>query len=463
MINNIDQLLKSVKRIHFIGIGGSGMCPLAEILHAKGYQLSGSDNNESDTLDRIRKLGIPVFLGHKAENIGDAEMVIHTAAIMNDNEELIAVKERGLPLFERAVLLGAITKHYNSCIGVSGTHGKTTVTSMLTQIMIYAKTEPTAVIGGKLPLINANSIVGKSDIMICEACEFNDHFLELDPNYCVILNIDNDHMEYFKTMDNMISSYEKFAKMCDKKIFVNGDDLNSLKAVENISKDRIITFGMNSKSDYYPTEIGNNSNSKMSQEFVLNFKDAEISKIVINVPGKHNIINAIAAAAVAIELGADTQSVSSALGDFKGAGRRFEVLGESQGIVVADDYAHHPEELKVTLEAAMGMGYKNVWAVFQPFTYSRTAMLLDDFATALKISDKVVLSEIMGSREKNTYGIYSKDLAAKVPGSVWFKSFEEIADYVSCNAKSGDLVITLGCGDVYKAAKLILTKLNEMA
>ncbi len=458
-MQDIDTLLKEVKRIHFIGIGGSGMCPLAEILHSEGYALSGSDNNESDTLARIRALGIPVTMGQKAENIAGAEMVVYTAALLKDNPELVAAKESGIPTFERAKLFGAISRMYKNCIGICGTHGKTTVTSMTTQILLDADLDPSAVIGGKLPRIGANGRVGKSEHFVCEACEFVDTFLELSPAVSVILNIDEDHLDYFKTLDNLILSFRKFADMATDAVIYNGDDENTLKALAGVDGKTKITFGFQNTNDYSPANITDMRGAYYAFDVVC--KGETLGHIQLNVPGKHNILNALAAVAASMHAGASFADCKKGLESFGGAGRRFENLGEYKGITFVDDYAHHPAELRVTLEAAMRMGYNTVWAVFQPFTFSRTYMLMDDFAEVLKIPDRCVLTEIMGSREVNTYHVYTAQLAEKIPDSVWFNTFDEVADYVLKNAKSGDLVLTLGCGDIYKAAKIIIHELQE--
>ena len=458
-MENIDTLLKQVKRIHFIGIGGSGMCPLAEILHSEGYVLSGSDNNESDTLARIRALGIPVTMGQKAENIAGAEMVVYTAALLKDNPELVAAKESGIPTFERAKLFGAISRLYKNCIGICGTHGKTTVTSMTTQVMLEAKLDPSAVIGGKLPLIDANGRVGKSEHFVCEACEFVDTFLELSPAVAVILNIDEDHLDYFKTLDNLILSFHKFADMATDAVLYNGDDRNTLKAMNGITGKTLVTFGFQSANDYYPENISTVRGAFYG--FDVMHGGEKLGHIQLNVPGRHNILNALAAIAASMHAGADFAACKAGLEAFGGAGRRFEMLGEYAGITFADDYAHHPAELRVTLESAMKMDYNRVWAVFQPFTYSRTYMLMDDFAEVLQIPDRCVLTEIMGSRDINTYNVYTAQLAERIPNSVWFNTFDEVADYVLRNAEAGDLVLTLGCGDIYKAAKMMIKRLKK--
>jgi UDP-N-acetylmuramate--alanine ligase len=453
----LDELLKTKKRIHFIGIGGSGMCPLAEILHTWGYELSGSDNNEGDTLNRIKALGIPVTMGQKAGNIGDAEIVIHTAAILPDNPELVEAKKR-VPTFERRYLLGAISRMYKNCIGVCGTHGKTTTTSMLTQIMVMAGMDPSAVIGGKLPLINANGIAGKSENFVCEACEFKNTFLETSPAVAVLLNVDDDHLDFFKTMDNLIASFREYCEKASRAVIYNGDDENTLKAVKGIENKKMISFGFDEKNDYYAKDVV--MNERACAEFDVYNKGEKLGGIHLSIPGKHNALNALAAITAAIESGVSFGECVKPVESFGGAGRRFEVYGTFKGITVADDYAHHPTELEATLKTAVQMNYNSVWAVFQPFTFSRTYELMDDFARVLKIPQHVVMTEIMGSREINTYGVYTSQLAEKIPGSVWFNTFDEVVDYVIENAKEGDLVITLGCGDIYKAAKKMVEKLK---
>ncbi len=460
------SVLDEKKHIHFIGIGGSGMYPLAQILHSKGYFLSGSDNNETDTLAAVRAMGIPVFLGQRAENIKGADLIVHTAAIMSDNPELIAAKESGVPVLERSDLLAIITRQFGNTVCVSGTHGKTTTSSMITQILKKRGDDITAVIGGKLPLIHGSGIAGRSDVMVCEACEFMDHFLKLSSDVSVILNVDADHLDYFGTLENVISSFHKFAEQTSKAVIYNGSDENTVKVVRKLeNKCELISFGKGSECDYYPENIRHISGLETS--FDLMYRGERLEALTLHVPGEHNILNALAAAAASIYEGASAKDVKTGLSDFYGSQRRFEKYGEVGGVTVVDDYGHHPAEIAVTLKAAKELGYKRVWAVHQPFTFSRTAMLTDDFAASLSIADKVVLTSIMGSREKNTYGIHTKSLADKISGAVYFdeeehdRNFELCADYVAENAEGGDLVVTLGCGDVNKLARLILKRLEE--
>ncbi len=448
-----ESILHQKKRLHFVGIGGSGMFPIVQILHAQGFEITGSDNNEGDILAQERQMGIPVSLGHKAENVHGADLVIYSAAIFADNCELLEAKRLGIPTAERSEILGVLSRCFDNAICVSGTHGKTTTTSLITSMLLDGGRSPSAVIGGKLPKIGGYGCIGESGLFVCEACEFVDTFLHLSPDIAVILNIDNDHLDYFKTMENMIASFRKFASMATNCVIYNGDDANTCKAVEGLPN-RKITFGLAPKNDYYPQNIS--LHDGVSYQYDLYCKGQLACHMVLEVPGHHNLLNSLAAAAAAREAGLSFEEIAGTVGGFHGAKRRFEILGENNGVTIADDYAHHPTELEAVLQTAKKMSFHQVWAVFQPFTYSRTYTLMDDFARVLSIADHTVLTEIMGSREKNTWNVYAKDLAEKVPGCVWFPTFEEVAAYTMSHAQPGDLVITLGCGDVYKCARLML-------
>lgn len=450
------------------------MYPLAQILHTKGYYLTGSDNNETDTLQAVRDMGIPVMLGQRAENIEGADLIVHTAAIMADNPELIAAKASGVPVLERSDLLGIVTSWYDNAICVAGTHGKTTTTSMVTQILYTAGIDLSAFIGGKLKCIGGSGRCGSSDIMTCEACEFVDTFLKLYPDIAVILNIDADHLDYFGTVENIIKSFHKFCENTTKAIIVNGDDANSMKAVEGITGKTIITYGLDKVNDYYADNI--RAISGLETRFNVYHKGVLMGEITLNVAGQHNILNALAAIASADYCGVPFEPIQKGLFEFRGAGRRFDKKGEACGITLVDDYAHHPTELTATLNAAMQMPFREVWAVFQPFTYSRTAEHLDEFVKSLSIPTHAVLTDIMGGREKNTIPIFTRQLAEKIPNCIWFPqdesdpescderkyaNFQQVCDYVCEHAQAGDLVITMGCGDVNKVNKMILDQLRE--
>ena len=353
-------------------------------------------------------------------------------------------------------MLGLLTKRFKRCVAVSGTHGKTTTTAMLTQIFLEGGLDPSAIIGGKLPLLGANSRVGHSETMVCEACEYVDSFLHIHPAVAVILNIDADHLDYFKTVDNIVKSFHQFATQTSQLIVVNGDNERAMESVRGLTNARIVTFGMKDTNDYYPTEM--NEEDTACEDFTLTCRGEKLGRVNLIVPGEHNMMNAVAAAAAAHALGVAPEAICSALGKFSGVHRRFEVLGKFEGVTVADDFAHHPTELTAVLTSAVRMGYHEVWAVFQPHTYSRTYNLLDDFAKALSIPHHLVMTEILAVREENKWNIHTSDLAAKIPGSVWFDSFEKIAGYVMEHAQPGDLILTLGGGDIYKCANLIVEK-----
>ena len=451
-----DNLLLSAKKIHMIGIGGSGMCPLAEILHSKGYTLTGSDVNESDPLKRIRALGIEVFMGHSPENVKGADLVVYSAAISKDNPELLECEKLSIPTMERSKLLGAITRKFDRVIGVAGTHGKTTTTSAITQMLLVNNQDPTAVIGGRLPMINANGIAGNSEFMVCESCEFVDTFLELSPDMAVLLNIDNDHLDYFKTMDNLVASFSKFINMA-KVAIINGDDPLCKKAIESYNGE-IITFGTAACNDYTATNI---SLASAGYKFDVNFKGEKLFSLELGVPGKHNVMNMLSAVAVGRYYGLSNEEVKKGIESFGGAGRRFEKICFSKGITVIDDYAHHPTEIKATLESGKMLQFKNLIAVFQPFTFSRTELLKNEFIDALSAADKVVLMPIMGSREVNTTGISSEVLAEGLKCAYVVESHKEAAEKAISIADSGDVIITMGGGDIYKSAYIMRDLLKD--
>ncbi|MBR1422557.1 MAG: UDP-N-acetylmuramate--L-alanine ligase [Ruminococcus sp.] len=472
MITN--EQISNIKHVHFIGIGGSGMYPIAQIFHSKGYYITGSDNNETDTLQAVRNMGIEVYLGQRAENIGDADLIIYTAAIMADNPELIAAKESGALCCERAEILGLVTSWYENALCVCGTHGKTTASSMLTQIFVDEGRDISCVIGGKLPSIKGSGLAGKGDTMVCEACEFEDHFLKLYPDAAIILNVDADHLEYFKTLDNIIKSFRTFADMATSAVIYNGDDRNTVKAVTGVEGKAMITFGFGEANDYR-AEI--KSKKGLVTTFDVYYRGEFVRTLRIHVPGEHNVLNALAAVAAARYSGVNWEPIENGLDNFFGAIRRFQKIDEVDGITIVDDYGHHPAEIACTLKAAKGLDFNRVWVVFQPFTYTRTKLLMDDFARALEIADIAVITDIMGSREKNTVGVYTEMLGEKTKNAKWFftehevvdrqsseqkeYNFKQCAEYITENAREGDLVITTGCGDVYKLARILAQMLRD--
>ena len=454
-----QHLLDNVKKIHFIGCGGSGMYPLIQILAAKGYEISGSDVLDGSIIRYEREMGVKVSLGHNADNVIGADMVGYSAAISKDNVELNAAASYGIPTVERCVLLGYVSRLYKQSICVSGTHGKTTTTSMITTALELAGRDPSAVIGGKLPLNNNNNKTSKGEDIEIEAGEFAETFLKLTPYLSVVLNIDNDHLDYYGSMGELKFAFKRFALMTQFMIFANADDKNTMDVMYTLDR-RVRTFAIDNHGDYRAVNI--NEYKPGFFEFALKeWPTTDTTRIRLSVPGRHNIYNALAMCAVCRFVGLSAEQCAEAALNFKGAGRRFEVYGECNGALVVDDYAHHPTELRATITTAKEMGYKRLIAVHQPFTYSRTKMLFNDFVDVLKIPDITVLTPIMGSREPNDPSITSAKLAAQIPGSVLVDSLEAAADWVKQHAREGGLVITLGCGDIYKAADRIIEILRD--
>lgn len=444
------NLLDTVKRLHFVGIGGSGMCPMAEILHHKGYVITGSDINESDTLERIRGYGIPVSMGHRAENIGDAELVVYTAAAKQDNPELVAAREKGVPTLERSVVLGLLTKKFSNSIAVSGTHGKTTTTSMITHIFMEAHRDPTVMLGGYLPLLKAGHRVGNGDTIIMESCEYCDSFLNFYPTVAIINNIEADHLDYFKDLEAVESSFRKFAGLVPRTGYViaNGDDENTVKTLADL---HYISFGIGQKNDVHAENL-----SEDYRSFDVYCFGKFYTHVHLNVYGRHNVYNALAAAAASYVMSIDGESVALGLASFTGAGRRMEFKGKYHGADIYDDYAHHPGELHALIDAVKTMGYKRIIIAFQPHTYTRTKALFDDFVRELKRVDVAVLAEIYAAREQNTFGISSRDLARQIPNAVYFETLPEVAAHLRSIASEGDVILTVGAGDIYKAGEMLL-------
>ena len=448
------HLLDHVKKIHFIGCGGSGMYPLIQILTAKGYDISGSDVLDGSIIRSEREMGVKVSLGHAADNVIGSDLVVYSAAIAKDNVELNAAASYGIPTVERSVLLGYVSRLYKDSICVSGTHGKTTTTSMITTALELAGRDPSAVIGGKLPLIGGYGKAGSGQSVVIEACEYHETFLHLTCAVGVILNIDNDHLEYYGTMGKLKLAFQKFALLSRTVVF-NMDDKNTMDVVNSIDRP-VLSFGIEEEARFRAVNIGEYKPGFF--EFDVLELGEHFAHIKLGVPGYHNIYNALAMCCCVRPLGLKPEDAVRAAEQFHGTGRRFEIKGECNGAVIVDDYAHHPTELAATLATAKEMGYDRVIAVHQPFTYSRTKMLMDDFAKVLRAADQVVLLPIMGGREKDDGSVRSEDLAAKLTGSVVVDGLEGAAAWVRQNAKKGDLVVCMSCGDLYKAADMMVEK-----
>ncbi len=442
-------------RGHLIGIGGVSMSPLAEVLAGAGLVITGSDINESANVDHLRSLGIRVFMPHAAENIGDdVQFVVRTAAIHEDNPEIAEARRRGLPVFERTQAWGAIMKDYRNAICIAGTHGKTTTTSMCTHIMMAAERDPTVMIGGTLPLLNAAHRVGHGDTIIMEACEYYNSFHAFSPTVAVVLDIEADHLDFFKDLEDVKASFRKFASLVppDGVIVANADDENTLDALAPLGR-KLFTFGLHENADIYAANI----NRKGAEtQFDIMRRGRLFTHVSLRVPGIHNVKNALAACAATTSLGCSAAAVRYGLAGFTGANRRFEFKGKYNGADVYDDYAHHPGELRALLDAVEPLGYRRVIMVFQPHTYSRTKALFGDFVSQLRRPDVCYLSEIFAAREKNTIGISSGDLAREIPNSLFFADNSELEKSLRAAASPGDIILTVGAGDVYRIGEKLL-------
>lgn len=451
-----NSLLTKGFKIHFIGIGGISMSALARILMDDGCIVTGSDMKESHITRHLKEFGATVYIGHAKDNISDQQMVVYTAAVKEDNPEFIAAKEKGIPLIDRAELLGTIMKRYNCPIAVSGTHGKTSTTGMISQIFLDAGTDPTVTIGGELDAIGGNLRVGKKDIFIAEACEYHRSFLKFFPKITLMLNIEADHLDFFTGIDDIIDTFRRLALLTpdDGAVIANADDTNVQKALSGVDK-KIVTFSVNANSDYKAYDITHD----LSDKCVFNImKNGEYyASVSLSVPGIHNVYDALAAFAAADILGVDTETIVSALGKYTGAHRRFERKGMYKNALVVDDYAHHPSEIRATLSAAGEMGYKNIWCVFQPHTYTRTKTLFTDFVKVFEESKvNVIITDIYAAREKDTGLVSSKELSDSIKNSVYMPTFGDVLAYLKENVKDNEIVITMGAGDVYKIGEQLL-------
>ncbi len=434
---------------YLIGIGGVSMSSLAEVLLGMGINVCGSDSNRSGNVRSLEAKGIHIEIGHRAENIpADIDFVVRTAAVRDENPEIRRARELNIPVFERTEAWGAISRDYSNAVCISGTHGKTTTTSMCTHILMAADRDPTVMIGGTLPLLNAGHRVGHGNVIVMEACEYYNSFLSFHPTVAVILNIEADHLDFFKDLYDVEKSFRAFASRVPDDGFVvaNYDDLNTMQTLMDLKR-KIITFGLDPRADVHAENIeyhGANSH------FVICYKGKRFTDVTLNVPGEHNVKNALAATAAAICLGIRPNAVKYGLAGFNGAGRRFEFKGKFNGADVYDDYAHHPGELKCLLDTVETLNYKRTVLVFQPHTYSRTAALFQDFVNQLKRPDVVLLAEIFAAREQNTIGISSASLAEEIEGAAFYPTFDELEKALREIAEPGDIILTVGAGDVYK-------------
>ena len=449
--------------LHFTGIGGISMSALAEIMISRGFTVTGSDSHESKITDHLESLGAKIFYNQVAGNISsDIDVLIYTAAIKQDNPELVKAKELGIPLLTRAEFLGQIMLNYPMAIGVSGTHGKTTTTSMLSQIMLEGNTDPTILVGGIMPAIHGNTRVGHSDKLITEACEYTNSFLSFKPNMAIILNVAADHLDFFKDLDDIRHSFRKFAELVpDDGFLVINSDIDNLEYFTDGLKCKVITVGSDpAKSDYSATNIEFDQFAKGSYDLVVNGEKS--FHVALNVTGEHNIYNSLAAIAAAHAMGISDENIKAGLTQYGGTDRRFQYKGKVGDVTIIDDYAHHPDEITATIKTAKHYPHKKMWVVFQPHTYSRTKSLLPEFGKALKEADAVVLADIYAAREKDTLGVSSLDVKKEIEkyGTEvhYYPSFSEIENFLLESWSPGDLLITMGAGDVVKIGEHLLGK-----
>ena len=449
--------------IHFIGIGGISMSGLAEILLSEGFTVSGSDMKDSELCAHLRSLGARVLVGQRAENIEHPDVVVYTAAIHPDNPEFQAAKNAGIPMLSRAELLGELMKNYREAVNIAGTHGKTTTTSMITEILMQAEADPTVTVGGIFDSIGGNIRVGHSDIFVAEACEYTNSFLHFYPTTAVILNVEADHLDFFKDLADIRKSFREFILRLpqDERGFLifNGDIREPDYFLSGIGC-KAVTYGHGADCDYTARSIHYDEHAHPSYTLVI--RGQEAGEISLGTVGEHNVWNSLAAIAAAQHLGISLPDIRKALKRFTGTERRFEYKGECRGFTIIDDYAHHPQEITATLEAAKRYPHEKLWVVFQPHTYTRTKALLPDFAKALSLADEIILADIYAAREKNTVGISSGDLAEKIKECGkpvhYLPDFSEIEAFILEQAKPGDLLITMGAGNVVDIGNQLLLR-----
>ncbi len=452
--------------VHFIGIGGISMSGLAEILITEGYKVSGSDANNSYIVERLKKLGADIYINHSRDNIKDADLVVYTDAISNDNEELMKALDDNIPTVDRATFLGALMKNYTNSIAVSGTHGKTTTTSMMATILNRSTLDPTILLGGQLNEIGGNVRLGSREHILTEACEYKGNILKYFPTMAIILNMEEDHLDYFRNIDHIVDTFMDYSRNIQDNgyLIINADDANAEK-ITNSTNVNIITFAINSKADYTAENIS--FSPEGYPKFMLNIKGESLYPVQLSVMGTHNVYNALASIAATHLLGVPIETILDSIKNYHGVQRRLEVKGIVNGVKIIDDYAHHPTEIQASLEALQNSTKGNIWCVFQPHTYTRTKLLLDSFAKSFSKADKVIIPDIYAAREKDTGLIHSTDLVdALVKKGIdarYISSFEDIENYLLEKAKSGDVIVTMGAGNVYTIGDAMLESSEKEA
>lgn len=450
-------------RVHFIGIGGISMSGLAEILLSEGYIVTGSDTKDSSIIERLKNLGAKIYINHRPSNVDGADLVIYTDAISKDNEELVKAFSLNIPVIDRATFLGALMKNYKNSIAVSGTHGKTTTTSMLSTILNRSTLNPTILLGGQLDEIGGNVKLGSKDYILTEACEYKGNILKYFPTMAIILNVDADHLDYFRNMDHILETFIQYSKNLDENsyLLINIDDISSQKIISS-TKAKVITFGITGNPDYKAENITFSPEGYPSYTLKVN---GELHSIKLNVMGIHNVYNSLASIVAAHIYGISMKEIQKNISIYTGVHRRLELKGYYKGVKIIDDYAHHPTEIRATLNALKNSTTGDIYCVFQPHTYTRTKLLLDNFAESFTEADKVIITDIYAAREIDNGLIHSKDLANAIfnngSDAVYLGSFEEVEDYLLNNAKENDIILTMGAGNVYLVGDSIIEHNKE--
>lgn len=455
MALSIKPYIDRKETIHLTGIGGVSMNSLAELLLSMGVPVTGSDRLHTDVTDRLEQLGARITYAHLAENVEGAALVVRTAAVHDDNPEMVRAHEKGIPVMERAEAWGHLMRDYENVVCFSGTHGKTTSTSMMTLVTLEGGLDPTVMVGSRLPAIDGTLRIGGKGYFVAESCEYCNSFLNFAPTVAVVLNIEEDHLDFFKDLGDIIHSFRSFCELTPAEglVVANADDENVMRCIDGLQR-RIRTFGLSEGANVRAAEILEENGY---YRFTVLVDGAPYAKVRLSVPGRHNMMNALACCAAAEFLGVPGEKTAQGLAAFTGSSRRFQLMGKMPcGATVVDDYAHHPSEMRATLEAARQMNFDRILCAFQPHTYTRTKALFDEFVQSLSLCDQAVLAPIYAAREKNTIGISSHDLAEKVPGAVALDSFEEIAAYLKQQAGPNDLVLTMGAGNINEVGPMLV-------
>lgn len=455
MALSIKPYIENKEKIHLIGIGGVSMNSLAELLLSRGVPVSGSDRLRTDVTACLEAMGAQITYEHKAENVEGAALIVRTAAVHDDNPEIARAHACGIPVMERAEAWGHLMRDYDNVVCLAGTHGKTTSTSMMTLMTMEAQLDPTVMVGSNLPAIGGTLRIGGKGCFVAESCEYCNSFLSFAPTVAVVLNVEEDHLDFFKDINDIVHSFRSFVELTPMNglVVVNGDDRNAMRCVEGLDR-RVRTFGLEPGADVCAADIRDENGY---YRFTVLVEGKEYAKVALSVPGRHNMLNALACCAAAEFLGVPGDAAERGLNRFTGSSRRFQLVGKMpNGATVVDDYAHHPSEMKATLSTAKEMRFDRVLCAFQPHTYTRTKALFGEFVEALSMCDHAVLAPIYAAREQNTVGISSHDLAAEVPGAVALDSFAEIAAHLRAEAGPNDLVLTMGAGNINEVGPMLV-------